>query len=91
MTERKTVLITGCSAGGIGEALALAFHRKGHYVIATARDLSKAHALKNSGNFVIKMDVCVPSSIQSAVRAVTEADDSRLDILVNDAGIGKGS
>ncbi|MBN8249326.1 MAG: SDR family NAD(P)-dependent oxidoreductase, partial [Verrucomicrobia bacterium] len=35
-TMKKIVLITGCSSG-IGAALALEFHRRGHTVLATAR------------------------------------------------------
>jgi len=33
---KKIILITGCSSG-IGAALALEFHRRGHTVFATAR------------------------------------------------------
>jgi NADP-dependent 3-hydroxy acid dehydrogenase YdfG len=43
----KTVLITGCSVGGIGSALALEFHRRGLHVFATARSLDKLAHLAN--------------------------------------------
>ena len=89
MTARKTVLITGCSAGGIGEALALAFHQRKHHVIATVRDPSKAKALENVGVVVLKLDICQSASIQSLVKAIAETGDGRLDILVNNAGIGE--
>ncbi|RDW80595.1 hypothetical protein BP5796_05293 [Coleophoma crateriformis] len=46
---QKSVLITGCSEGGIGDALAKAFHRKGIRVFATARNLSRLEHLKKMG------------------------------------------
>jgi NAD(P)-dependent dehydrogenase (short-subunit alcohol dehydrogenase family) len=41
----RTILITGCSDGGIGAALAQDFHRRGDRVFATARNISKIEPL----------------------------------------------
>ena len=38
----KTALITGCSHGGLGAAMAKAYHARGFKVFATVRDIAKA-------------------------------------------------
>jgi 1-acylglycerone phosphate reductase len=86
---RKTVLITGCSLGGIGDALAQSFHRKGHRVFATARDLSKVKHLRAMGLTTLQLDTVDESSVKSAVESVKEGISGTLDILVNNAGIGE--
>jgi 1-acylglycerone phosphate reductase len=86
---QKTVLITGCSAGGIGDALAQSFHRRGFRVFATARDLSKIQHLKEMGMEVVKLDVTDARSLKSAVEHVKASTEATLDILVNNAGGGK--
>lgn len=85
---RKTVLITGCSAGGIGSALAQAFHAHGLHVFATARDLSKIEHLKAMGMDVLKLDVEDQSSIEAAAKDIASATGGTLDILVNNSGLG---
>ena len=85
---RKTVLITGCSAGGIGSALAEAFHSRGLHVIATARDLSKIEHLKARGMDVLNLDIEDATSIKTAVRTITALTGGALDILVNNSGVG---
>ncbi|EAU37707.1 predicted protein [Aspergillus terreus NIH2624] len=47
--KRKSVLITGCSPGGIGNALAREFHRQGLRVFATARDAKTIEDLASVG------------------------------------------
>lgn len=89
MAETKSVLITGCSVGGIGDALARSFHRRGHKVIATARDLTKVKHLGELGISVIRLDVLSESSIQEAAKVVDGVVNGKLDILVNNSGIGK--
>jgi 1-acylglycerone phosphate reductase len=89
MAETKSILITGCSTGGIGDAVALAFHRRGHKVIATARDLSKVKHLEELGISIVRLDVLDEVSIQEAAMVVSGVVDGKLDILVNNAGVGK--
>ncbi|RDW63516.1 hypothetical protein BP6252_11061 [Coleophoma cylindrospora] len=83
----KTVLITGCSAGGIGDALAQAFHRHGHRVFATARNEAKMDHLKELGIVTVQLDVTDPTSLKKTVESVDAATEGKLDILVNNAGI----
>jgi 1-acylglycerone phosphate reductase len=85
---RKSVLITGCSAGGIGEGLAEAFHEKGYHVFATARTVSKiSGSLANASNVtVLALDVSLPESIAAAAQSVSKATDGKLDVLINNAG-----
>ena len=85
---RKTVLITGCSAGGIGAGLAEAFHEKGYHVFATARTTSKiSSALAKSPNVtILALDVLSSEAIAAAVETVTQVTGGKLDVLVNNSG-----
>jgi len=83
-SAKPVVLITGCSTG-IGRALAEAFHHWGCTVYATARRLESIQDLAGLGLSTLVLDVVDETSIQSAIRTVTQAE-ARLDILVNNAG-----
>lgn len=81
MTSKRTVLITGCSSGGMGAALAQAFHKAGLHVIATARNPVKMADLASLGIEILPLDVLDDASIAGCVSKVP-----KLDILVNNAG-----
>ncbi|TGO29450.1 hypothetical protein BPAE_0015g00960 [Botrytis paeoniae] len=84
----KTVLITGCSEGGIGDALAKSFHRQGLRVFATARNLAKIEHLKKLGLDTLSLDVTDSASIKEAVDAIALKTGGKLDFLVNNSGAG---
>ncbi|KII87246.1 hypothetical protein PLICRDRAFT_42884 [Plicaturopsis crispa FD-325 SS-3] len=84
----KTVLITGCSAGGIGHALAVEFHARGHRVIATARRPEAMSELAALGITTLQLDVTDEASIRKVHDEVAELTGGKLDILVNNAGQG---
>lgn len=85
----KTILVTGCSAGGIGAAIASALAAHHHHVLASARDPSKIpESLSRLSNVtVLPLDVCDGASISEAVKVVA-ALGRGLDVLVNNAGAG---
>ncbi|KAF8846959.1 putative short-chain dehydrogenase/reductase [Acephala macrosclerotiorum] len=85
---QKAVLITGSSEGGIRDALAKEFHKKGLRVFATARNLTKVQHLKEMGLEVLKLDVTDDASIKQAVEQVKTLTGGTLDILVNNSGGG---
>ena len=78
---KRTVLITGCSDGGLGAALAVAFHKAGQKVYATARNPAKMKELEALGIETITLDVLSEASIAACVTSLPA-----LDILVNNAG-----
>ncbi|KAH8667175.1 hypothetical protein BGZ61DRAFT_558591 [Ilyonectria robusta] len=80
---KRTVLITGCSDGGMGAALAVAFHKAGLQVYATARTPTKMSHLESIGIKTLTLDVQSESSIAACVSKLPA-----LDILVNNAGSG---
>lgn len=90
----KTVLITGCSAGGIGSALAVAFAKQGCKVFATARNVSKmAHLQGNPQISTLQLDPTSAESVETCVKMVeseiandSSLADGKLDILINNAG-----
>ena len=82
-SSKRSVLITGCSEGGMGAALAIAFHEAGLHVYATTRDRSKMANLVALGIETLTLDILSESSIAACVDKVSSA---KLDILVNNAG-----
>lgn len=87
MTSRETVLITGCSDGGIGSALALVLQQRGLHVFATARDASKMSDLDGLPNVtMLTLDVVKTDDIKAAVELVTKQTGGTLNYLINNAG-----
>ncbi|KAF2432016.1 short chain dehydrogenase/reductase [Tothia fuscella] len=82
----KTVLITGCSPGGIGHALAREFSSRGLRVLATARRKETISDLSALGITTLAVDVDVPESIAQLKKDVLRITDGKLDYLVNNAG-----
>ncbi|QSS56203.1 short chain dehydrogenase/reductase [Histoplasma capsulatum var. duboisii H88] len=87
--NRKSVLITGCSPGGIGHSLAREFHRNGLRVLATARDKSSLISLEEQGIETLSLVVDKEES-RKACRDEVELllKGKGLDYLVNNAGLG---
>ncbi|KAF2490218.1 NAD(P)-binding protein [Lophium mytilinum] len=87
-TQKKTVLITGCSTGGIGWALAKNFHDRNFHVFATARDVSTAADLSQLPNIeILELDVTLPETIAKCRDTVAKRTGGRLDVLINNAGV----
>ncbi|KIM98933.1 hypothetical protein OIDMADRAFT_43033 [Oidiodendron maius Zn] len=72
--SKRTVLITGCSDGGLGAALAVAFHDTGLQVYATARNASKMSHLSSLGIKTLTLDVLSESSIAACAAQVPSLD-----------------
>lgn len=87
----KTVLITGCSDGGLGAALAKAFQEQGYHVFATLRNTAKAGSLggEHGTNIdVLPLDTTSKASIDTCLETVRKKTGGKLDVLVNNAGFG---
>ncbi|CEJ83029.1 hypothetical protein VHEMI03061 [[Torrubiella] hemipterigena] len=88
MQKERTVLVTGCSDHGLGSALAIALHKQGWRVFASARNLSKLSNVKAAGIECVEMDVESSESVAKAVDQVIELTGGSLDALINNAGTG---
>ncbi len=84
----KVVLVTG-GAGGIGEAIAMAFAARGARLVLVGRSdrvMKLAEALPGAGHLGITADISVRGEPERAMDLVRERC-GRLDVLVNNAGI----
>ncbi|KAJ7154560.1 NAD-P-binding protein [Mycena filopes] len=86
MTQKGTVLITGCSSGGIGSALAKEFHSRGFRVFATSRRLESIKDLSVLGIETLPLDVTDVGAIRKTRDEIAGRTGGKLDILVNNAG-----
>lgn len=90
-----SILITGCSSG-FGRLGAEHYARLGAKVFATMRNLPRDEAdqlrdLANTENLdltVIEIDVTSDAQVEAGVAQALAATDGKLDVLVNNAGIG---
>jgi 1-acylglycerone phosphate reductase len=87
MTLKKTVLIIGCSDGGIRSGITFTFHERGYHVFATARDILKMFTLKGLLSLTLLiLDVEEPTHVFNAIKSVESKTRGTLDILINNAG-----
>jgi len=85
----RVCLLTG-AAQGVGAATAAALHARGAHVVLTDVRGAAARAAADGlggGALGLALDVTDPDAIDAAIAAVLERH-GRLDVLVNNAGIG---
>ncbi|KAI3316845.1 short chain dehydrogenase [Xylariaceae sp. AK1471] len=86
--QAKSVLITGCSPGSIGEALAKEFLLHGNFsVCATSLPGEELKELEALGATCFPVDVTSTESVKALKDAVVESVGEKLDVLINCAGM----
>ncbi|TRM70476.1 hypothetical protein BD626DRAFT_533720 [Schizophyllum amplum] len=90
-TEQKTVLITGCSAGSIGDALAREFKSRGFRVFAASRTLDSMESLAKDGIETVVLDITSDANVAEARDEISKRTGGSLDVLVNNAGVAYSS
>ncbi|KAK7416698.1 hypothetical protein QQX98_005024 [Neonectria punicea] len=82
-SQKRSILITGCSEGGAGHALALEFAAQGLRVFATARSTKSLATLEAKGIEVLPLDVTKSESIAALKSEISKRTDGKLDMLFN--------
>ncbi|KQT83854.1 SDR family oxidoreductase [Aurantimonas sp. Leaf443] len=93
METTKTIALVSGANRGIGYAIAEGLARRGMTVLLGCRDLAKgeaaARALRDKGLDLrpVQLDTTDEASVASLAATIGK-DDGRLDVLINNAGIG---
>ncbi len=88
----KSVLITGCSEGTIGNALAIEFARRGWRVYASARKTSSMSNLVGLENVItIPLDITNRNSVVVVRDQIERETGGKLDVLYHNAGVRHGA
>ena len=87
-----TIWITGASSG-IGEALSLAFAKRGASIILSGRDKAKLETVKNrcknsKKHIVVPFDIADAAQAKEAYETI-KAKTEKVDWLINNAGISQ--
>ncbi|KAH6981666.1 oxidoreductase [Ilyonectria sp. MPI-CAGE-AT-0026] len=85
-SKKRSILITGCSQGGAGNALALEFAARGFRVFATARSLKSMTNLTEKGIETLTLEVTGRESIAALKAEISTRTGGKLDMLFNNAG-----
>jgi short-subunit dehydrogenase len=84
MSTHPVALVTGASSG-IGAATAVALVDKGFVVVGTSRNASKVAPVE--GVTMVDLDITTDVAVTTVVEGLV-TDHGRIDVLVNNAGIG---
>jgi NAD(P)-dependent dehydrogenase (short-subunit alcohol dehydrogenase family) len=88
MTDRRSIIVTGCSSG-IGAWCARALASDGWRVFATVRRVEDLGPLESDGIEAFLMDYTKPDTIYSLVEQVLARTGGRLDALFNNGAYGQ--
>ena len=87
ISEKPVWMITGCSTG-FGRELATHVLERGYRTVVTARNPDDVREIATKGeSLVLELDVTDLGQINAAIKAA-EDKFNRIDVLVNNAGIG---
>lgn len=84
---KKVALVTGCTEGGIGHAIATELHQQGIFVFFSARRVDSIGPIPDTACKKVELDVCSDKSVQAAISSIID-ELGHIDILVNNAGVG---
>ena len=88
MSNKQSILITGCSTG-IGLETAILLKDKGFQVFATARKEDNVEKLKELGFNAFFLDVTKKETITNTLEEILKVTGGTLDIVFNNAGYGQ--
>ncbi|MED7819680.1 MULTISPECIES: SDR family NAD(P)-dependent oxidoreductase [unclassified Francisella] len=87
--KKQSILITGCSHGGIGYATAVHLKELGYQVFASARKQKDVDILNAEGFEAYLIDVIDYQSIDNAIEDILNKTNGILDVVFNNAGYGQ--